>query len=97
MSNQDFWVYNVYLIIQYNFPLEKPEILDNCKLYISIQWNFKLHSKKTETVVIDNIDEVFAVVLVGSILTGTLVGGRTYGPVQYAGNLQYSGKVRNTF
>ena len=45
--------------------------------------------------VIININEVFVVVLVGSILTGTLVGGRTYGPDQYAKNLQYEGIVRN--
>ena len=40
--------------------------------------------------------EVFVVVLAGCILTGTLVGGRTYGPVQYTENLKYEGIVWNT-
>ena len=40
---------------------------------------------------IENIVVVSGLVFAGGILTGTLVDGRTYGPLQHGENLQYEG------
>ena len=44
---------------------------------------------------IENIAVVSGLVFAGGILTGTLVDGRTYGPLQYGENLRYEGILCN--
>ena len=40
---------------------------------------------------IENIVVVSGLVFAGGILTGTLIDGRTYGPLQHGENLRYKG------
>ena len=44
---------------------------------------------------IENIAVVSGLVFAGGILTGTLVDGRTYGPLQHGENLRYEGILCN--